>query len=82
MHGEASFRAVQYLACLSRIIHSDPKSSYIACTPALYAPLQVLQQDCVGNLTDKVEGDDSAYILDVFEDFMKRKVSTARCSRV
>ena len=33
----------------------------------------ILQQDCVGNLTTKIEGDDSAYIVDTFEDFLNRK---------
>lgn len=34
----------------------------------------VLQQDCVGNLTDKISGDDSSYIMDQFESFMLRKL--------
>ena len=36
----------------------------------------VLQQDCVGNLTSKVEGDDSSYIMDQFESFMHRKLTS------
>jgi hypothetical protein len=31
--------------------------------------------DCVANLTTKIEGDDSAYIMDVFEEFLDRKTS-------
>ena len=34
----------------------------------------MLQQDCVGNLTSKIEGDDSSYIMDEFESFMVRKL--------
>jgi len=30
---------------------------------------------CVANLTTKIEGDDSQYMMDVFEDFLKRKSS-------
>jgi hypothetical protein len=35
----------------------------------------VLAHDCVGNLTTKIAGDDSEHIMDVFEEFVTRKVS-------
>jgi len=31
-------------------------------------------QDCVYNLTSKIQGDDSRHMLDVFEDFHTRKI--------
>ena len=40
-----------------------------------YNGTRVLQQDCVGNLTTKIEGDDSLYIMDTFEDFLTRKTT-------
>ena len=33
---------------------------------------------CVGNLTSKIEGDDTEHILDVFEDFLERQVETKK----
>lgn len=40
-----------------------------------YNGTYVLAHDCVGNYTEKIVGDDSAHIMDVFEDFLTRKVS-------
>eukprot|EP00730_Choanoeca_flexa_P002622 TRINITY_DN11115_c0_g2_i13.p1 TRINITY_DN11115_c0_g2~~TRINITY_DN11115_c0_g2_i13.p1 ORF type:complete len:396 (+),score=69.67 TRINITY_DN11115_c0_g2_i13:290-1477(+) len=34
--------------------------------------------DCVANVTRKIEGDDSAFIIDRFEDFLIRKTSTEK----
>ena len=33
------------------------------------------RQDCVGNLTSKIDGDDSEYMIDYFEDFLRRKTT-------
>eukprot|EP00041_Stephanoeca_diplocostata_P018626 m.391134 g.391134 ORF g.391134 m.391134 type:complete len:709 (+) comp21070_c0_seq4:212-2338(+) len=38
----------------------------------------VLQQDCVGNLTTKIPGDDSEYIMDVFEEYLTRKTGSEK----
>eukprot|EP00039_Didymoeca_costata_P025389 m.13161 g.13161 ORF g.13161 m.13161 type:complete len:719 (+) comp4799_c0_seq2:74-2230(+) len=35
----------------------------------------ILAHDCVGNLTEKIEGDDSEYLMDLLEDFVTRKLS-------
>eukprot|EP00040_Diaphanoeca_grandis_P039653 m.259716 g.259716 ORF g.259716 m.259716 type:complete len:733 (-) comp38560_c0_seq1:181-2379(-) len=35
----------------------------------------VRAQDCVGNLTEKITGDDSEHIMDIFEDFLTRKIA-------
>lgn len=38
----------------------------------------ILQQDCVGNLTTKIPGDDSEYIMDVFEEYLTRKTGSEK----
>jgi len=48
---------------------------------ALHVPIDRLScrnvnmsyRSCVGNLTEKIEGDDSQYMMDVFEEFVQRK---------
>ena len=39
-------------------------------------PKTILAQHCVGNLTTKITGDDSEYIVDRFEDFVKAKAES------
>jgi arylsulfatase A-like enzyme len=38
-------------------------------------------RDCVANLTSKIEGDDSEYMMDYFEDFLKRMSPTSKTAK-
>ena len=49
-------------------------SSHVATRPEC-GVASTAKLDCVANLTSKIEGDDSAYIMDTFEEFLDRKTT-------
>jgi len=60
------------LECTNYWSPTDLSGKHVPTQPACRQP-KTAKRDCVANLTSKIEGDDSQYMMDVFEDFLKRK---------
>lgn len=69
--GGGSFQK-KALKCTNYWSPTDLDSKHVPSRPEC-RKTKTTGRDCVANLTSKIEGDDSMYMMDVFEEFLQRK---------
>ena len=70
--GGGSFGSTTY-DCTNYWSPTDLDESHSPTEPGCSSASNATLCGCVGNLTSKIVGDDTRHVLDVFEDFLKRK---------